>query len=201
MRLSILFLITAAIAFETGAACADSADQSPSAAEGAIAYLPVGPARPDKAALDAFWQAARESDGAARLSDTYQVRWFGIDEPTTNQILKYIADGDKTGTFTLPWILSETGQAMPQVGDSIIVIDYSGNPRLAINLTQIQTVPFGQIGPEHTALDGPSVRELSVWTPIHRDFWNGELARFDRSVTDDMPVLVESFEVVYSGSQ
>jgi uncharacterized protein YhfF len=133
--------------------------------------------------------------------DDYQVRWIGLDDATTDQVLSLIRAGDKTGTFTLPWIVEHTGQTIPAVGDTIILVDFRGHPQQIVRLTEIETVPFGQISTAHTALDGTPVRDLSIWRPLHTEYWNALLAPYDLSVSDEMPVWVEKFELLYDSDQ
>ena len=160
-------------------------------------YIPAGPARPTAAALQRFWAAARAALPGADLAADYQVRWIGLDDATTRQIFELIEAGDKTGTFTLPWIVARTGQPEPRVGDCIILIAFDGTPTLLVRLTAIEEVPFGEITARHTAVDGTPVRALEVWKPLHTQYWNGLLAPFAMSVTDSMPVLIEKFELLY----
>ena len=163
-----------------------------------MTYLPDGCTHPAQADLDSFWQAAKAAD--ASLPDSYQVRWIGLDDDTTRQILGLIEAGDKTGTFTLPWIIERTDQPASNVGDCVILISFDGKPAQVVRLTAIQQVPFGEITAEHTAIDGTPVRPLEIWKPLHTDYWNGLLAPFSMSVSDDMPVLFEKFELLYSHS-
>ena len=161
-----------------------------------MTYLPDGCAKPDQAALEAFWQAAQDTLPEAGLPNDYQVRWIGLDAESTWQIFALIRAGDKTGTFTLPWIVDRTQQPTPRVGDAIILIDFDGTPTMLIRLTDIEDVPFGEITNEHTAVDGPPVRDVAIWRPLHTQYWNAMLAPFDLSVSDDMPVWIEKFEVL-----
>ena len=90
---------------------------------------PARPARPD---LDEFWRAANQELKEARLGEDYQVRWIGLNDETTKQILELIQIGDKTGTFTLPWIVAKTDRVMPEAGDAIILVDFDGAPKLLV---------------------------------------------------------------------
>ena len=128
-----------------------------------------------------------------------QVRWIGLDRDSTEEVLELIAIGDKTGTYTLPWIISATDLADPTVGDHIVLIDIDGNPRILVELTLIEQVNFGAITSEHTAIDGTPVRDLTVWKPLHTQYWNALLQPFNKKVDDDMPVLVEHFKLIYAG--
>jgi uncharacterized protein YhfF len=162
-------------------------------------YLPEGPARPDKTSLDAFWARARAANAAAGWPADYQVRWIGLDAPSTREILDLIRSRDKTGTFTLPWIVERTDQPAPQAGDCIILIDFDGAPALIVRLVRIHRVRFGTITAADTAVDGSPVRDLGVWKPLHTRYWNALLMPYGLGVTDDMPVWVEQFEVAWEG--
>ena len=56
---------------------------------------------------------------------------------------------------------------------------------------------FGTIGSEETALDGPPVRDIEIWKPLHFEYWNGLLGEYGKRCSDKMPVIVEPFELVY----
>lgn len=160
-------------------------------------YLPEGPAHPTRAALDAFYAAARAANPTLRLADDYQVRWIGLDAETTRQIFDLIRARDKTGTFTLPWIAERTGQPAPRAGDSLVLIDMNGRPTLLVRLTQVRTAVFGKVTAADTAVDGSPVRDPAVWVPLHTQYWNELLRPFGLAVTDDMPFWVEQFELLY----
>ena len=80
----------------------------------------------------------------------------------------------------------------------IILIDYSGAPRILVETTALETVPFGGITAAHTAVDGTPVRDLAVWKPLHTAYWNPMLQPFGLEVSADMPVVIEAFRLVYS---
>ncbi len=160
-------------------------------------YLPDGPARPTRAALDAFWAAAKAACPDAALGETYQVRWIGLDAPSTQQIIDLIRIKDKTGTFTLPWIVSRTDQPEPQAGDDIILIDFDGAPTLLVKLTRVDSIRFGDVTAADIAIDGSPVRDLAAWKPLHTSYWSGLLEPFGLSVSDDMPFWAEPFELIY----
>ncbi len=160
-------------------------------------YLPEGCERPQRAALDAFWSAARAAAPSLAGAPGYQVRWIGLDADSTRQILDLIRAGDKTGTFTLPWIVEATGEPAPRVGDCLVLIDIDGRPVLLVRTTRVHLVTFGAVTAADTAIDGTPVRSREVWKPRHTQYWNALLAPFGRTVAADMPFWAERFELVY----
>ena len=95
---------------------------------------------------------------------------------------------------------NQAGDPMPQVGDAIILVSFNGKPKTLLRLTVIEKVAFGNVTEAHTAVDGSPVRALDVWKPLHTAYWKERLRPFGLSVCDDMPVLVEKFEVLYEVS-
>ena len=161
-----------------------------------IMYLPEGPRRPARKALDDYWRAACGRIPALAAGRPYHVRWIGLDHDSTEDVLELILAGDKTGTFTLQWIIERTDHPDPESGDPIVLIDFAGNPRVLVRLTKVYAVHFGEIAEQDIAIDGSPVRSLEIWRPLHTQYWNALLAPFDLEVTDDMPVLVEHFELL-----
>lgn len=159
-------------------------------------YLPEGCARPDPDALADFWAAAKRA--LPGLSgDEYQVRWIGLDAESTRQIFDLIRAGDKTGTFTLPWIVERTGLPVPKRGDLIVLIDFDGTPTMLLRLTDVRNVVFGRVTAADTAIDGSPVRDPAVWKPLHTAYWGALLAPFGLAVSDDMPFWAEPFELLF----
>ena len=159
-------------------------------------YLPSGPQQPDPHELKTFWRRARADWPALKAGRDFHVRWIGLDHASTEEIIELIETGDKTGTFTLPWIVERTDHPNPHVDDPIILIDFTGQPRLLLRLTRIYSKLFGQITAEDIAIDGSPVRSLDIWQPLHIGYWNALLSPFKLEVSDDMPVLIEHFELL-----
>lgn len=162
-------------------------------------YLPEGPTRPTPAVLDRFWSAARAAVPSLADATGYDVRWIGLDAPTTRQIFDLIRARDKTGTFTLPWIAAATHQPDPTPGRCLVLIDFDGTPTLLVRLTRVYEVAFGAIGDADIAVDGTPVRTLEIWKPLHTAYWNALLQPFGREVSPDMPVWIEAFDLLYDG--
>jgi len=160
-------------------------------------HLPAGCERPDPRALAAFWAAARVR--VPELADAmgYAVRWIGLDAPSTRRILDLVRASDKTGTFSLPWIVEATGAPAPRVGDRLVLIDIDGRPVLLVRTTRVALLRFGGVTAADIAIDGSPVRALDVWKPLHTRYWNALLAPFGREVTDEMPFWAEEFELLF----
>ena len=150
---------------------------------------------PDQGPIDDFWNQA--VNFIPTLSGDHQVRSIGIDEETTGLIINFIKAGEKVGTFSLPWVMTAENLPMSYKGLPIILLSFDGKPELAVQLTKVFETSFGEIDSGVTCIDGPPVRDPDVWIPLHQDYWNGMLAEYGKACSDDMPVLVEKFKLVY----
>ena len=154
---------------------------------------------PDQQPIDDFWNQA--VNYMPTLTGDHQVRSIGIDEETTGLIISFIKAREKVGTFSLPWIMKAENLPMSHEGLPIILLSYDGKPELVVQLTEVFETRFGDIDIEVTSIDGPPVRDPEVWIPLHTNYWNGLLKDYGRSCTDDMPVLVEKFKLVFPNSE
>ncbi len=160
-------------------------------------YLAPGCATPEDSKLDAFYSEAIAALPLQKLPPDYQVRWIGANDEVTRNILDLFRSGDKTGSVTLPDVVKHTGQPEATVGDTTILINFDGSPGILIRTIKIEEVAFGEITEEHTALDGPKVRALDVWLPLHEPYFNMLLAPAGKTVQPDTPIWFETFEVLY----
>ena len=161
-----------------------------------IAIAGDGPEQnPDVDLLDAFWQQAIKA--VPDIARDHQVRSIGIDEETTDLIIEFIKTGEKIGTYSLPWLMEAEGHPKAMPDTPIILVSYDGIPKVVVQITSVYETTFGEISLNDTSLDGPPVRDLDVWIPLHTDYWNGLLSKHNRVCTPDMQVLVEKFKFIY----
>ena len=151
---------------------------------------------PETEPIDDYWN--RVIALKPELAVDHQIRSIGIDEETTVLIIGFIKEGEKVGTFSLPWLMESENIPASHTGQPIILLSYDGKPEIVVQITDIEETTFGKIDYEVTKIDGPPVRDPEVWIPLHREYWNNILKPYGRSCTDDMPVIVERFQLVYS---
>ena len=159
-------------------------------------YLVAGSTPPDPIVMDEFFEQARRSL-STDLPDTYQVRWIGANHESTDAILAHIRAGDKTGTVSLPWVAEKRGCEPSKAGHVMILINFDGSPAVLLRITKVQTVAYEDIALEHTSLDGPSVRALDIWLPLHTPYFEMLVKPYGLTVTDAMPIWFETFELLY----
>jgi uncharacterized protein YhfF len=125
------------------------------------------------------------------------VRRIGTDDRMVNLIIERIATGEKTVTFSLPWLRERLDQPEPVPGLHVVVLDAAGNPALLLRFTRVKNRLFGEMTAADIAHEGLPMRSLDAWRPLHQAVWTEKLAPYGLAVSDDMPVTAEHFELLY----
>ena len=155
------------------------------------------PTPPTESALDNFLTKCESALPGTNARKAYRTRCIGWNLETSTSICEHVVAGDKTGTFSLPWLHGSLPDTKPDIGQFVVLSNFDGAPQALLRTMALTLVTCKDIDETHTALDGPSVRDLTVWRGIHTTYWNSLLEPLGREVEDDMPVIVERFVCVY----
>ena len=160
----------------------------------------VGDVR-DELGVEAYWRACLPSFAEPPADGFYRVRSFGRNEGINRVILDLIQQGEKTATFTSPWIYEGDRNATPVVGGYSVVTDLAGEPNFVIRTIGVDTKPFNAVTEADSQYEGPAVRPIEAWREVHWRFFTDMLAPLGRSPSHDMPVTVERFEVICAATE
>lgn len=166
----------------------------------ALVFLMASAASADEGAVAAFWRKCAPQLSAPPADGFYRVRTFGRDQARSDRIVSLIAAGEKTVTFTSPWIYDGDKTLTPVTGGYTVVTDFTGAPALVLRTTAVKTVAYKDVSEADSRYEGPSVRTLEAWRRVHWDFFTDALKPKDKAPSEDMPVTVERFEVVCKNS-
>lgn len=145
------------------------------------------------AGLTSFWADARSAHPS--LPEEPPQAWaFGATREHADDLLALVLAGTKTGTAGALWDDEADGEAVPEVGDLSIILDGAGAPRAVLEVTEVSTVPFTEVGDKHAGSEGEGDRSLADWRSIHETFWRDHGAR---GFQPDMPVVCERFRLLY----
>lgn len=149
--------------------------------------------------VPAMWRAAllhlgEDPDTSGRpLSGFY----FSDNEQDANGLAKLVKRGRKRATSPSQWYFELRGEPIPQPGDLHVVTDWSGVAQCVIRTTRVEIVRYDQVTAEHAAAEGEGDGSLEYWRETHWWYYQRELAGSAFTAGPDMPVVCESFELVY----
>ncbi len=128
---------------------------------------------------------------------------LGMPGPMRDRLVQGVLSGEKTATSSLLIEWEHDGDQLPEVGDRSTVIDSSGAPVAILELTRIDVLRLGDVGPDIALAEGEGFTDVDTWRLAHERFWNEHslpelpVGLID-SLDDDTLVVVEHFRMVFS---
>ena len=144
-----------------------------------------------------FWntfQATLSHDASAFF---YEAFHFDDNEPSANSLCALVLSGQKRATAGLLWAHEHENKPLPTVGALSVVTDWPGTPRCVIESTEVKVVPFDRVTERFAAIEGEADGSLKYWREVHWECFSRECARIGREPVMEMPVVCETFRVVY----
>lgn len=121
---------------------------------------------------------------------------FGVGADQADELLGLVLSGVKTRTSGALWDFEAEGEPLPEAGELSILLDGAGHPRALLLMTQVRIMRFADVDAEHAFGEGEGDRSLETWRREHEHFFT-ENAAHDRGFSTDLPVVLQSFEVLY----
>ena len=148
-------------------------------------------------AVAEFWKKFCDASGADRTASFYEAFHFDDNEASANQLGALVLAGTKRATASLASLYESPAHPAPTSGALSVVTDWSGKPLCVIETLSLGVVRFEQVTAEFAATEGEGDGSLEHWLRVHWDYFSRECARLGRERSPDMPVLCETFRVVY----
>jgi uncharacterized protein YhfF len=150
--------------------------------------------------IEEFWTAAQKA--VPGLSGTPKVRQLTANREVAENLLKRIVAGLKFGTCSLPWLHGRTPGLAPETGALIIYTDADGKPRALVRQKKPQYVAYGDVNDSHTEVEGEgsAAKQADTWRKIHGPHYGKQLEAAGLTLSDDTPIAVERFEILYPKS-
>jgi uncharacterized protein YhfF len=149
----------------------------------------------DQAAIQRMWHAFRQAAGVdAELSGAFA---FGDNPAMADDLSELVLHGPKRATAGLELAYERENEAVPRPGDHWVVVDGQGQPVCVIRTTEVQIKPLNQVDAAFAWDEGEGDRSLAYWQEAHRRFFTRYCQQVGVPFADDLPVVLERFEVVW----
>jgi uncharacterized protein YhfF len=122
---------------------------------------------------------------------------FCSDEESANNLASLVLQGEKRATAGLLWSYEAENEPLPEVGQLSVITNWDGEPQCIVEVTQVEITPFNQVTAEFAFTEGEGDKSLEYWRRVHWEFFSMECAEIYREPTQDMPVILEKFKVVW----
>jgi uncharacterized protein YhfF len=149
--------------------------------------------------VEAFWREFCRLHGVP-TDARHDVFAFGDNPALIDELLALVLHGPKRATASLLTEFEAKGEPLPVVGGHSVVLDSDGRPRCVVRTSEVQIAPFSQVDEAFAfAFDeGEDDRTLESWREGHRRYFGRVCARLGRPFAEDLPVVLERFELVWA---
>lgn len=153
----------------------------------------------ENASVKKIWDAFLSSmEVAVNGINKYEAYRFGNDEESANQLAALVLAGKKRGTSSLYDLYEIEDEKLPAVNDYSIILNWEGEAQCIIQNTSVFLVPFNEVTSEFAKQEGEGDLSLDYWRSVHRKFFVEAINETGKEFSEDMLVVCEVFDVVYS---
>jgi uncharacterized protein YhfF len=147
--------------------------------------------------VEAFWREFCRLHGVAP-GERHDAFAFGDDPALQDELVTLVLRGSKRATAMLVLEHEVGGDPMPVEGGHSVVLDGAGRPRCVIRTTEVRVVPFRDVDPAFAHDEGEGDRTLASWRENHRSYFGRACDRLGRTFAEDLPVVLERFDLVWA---
>ena len=147
--------------------------------------------------IEKFWSNFLNHAKLNSNTKYYEASYFGDNKELANELLALVLEGKKRATASLLKSYEAEGAEPPQIGSYSIITDWDGKPHCVIQTIAITIIPFNEMTFEICKSEGED-ECLETWQDGHRRCFTDEAEELGFIFTEDMEILFEDFEVVYT---
>lgn len=126
----------------------------------------------------------------------YEAWAFG-DAP--DELANLVLRGIKTGTSSAYPLYELGNEPLPQKGEYSVILNSKDEAVCVIKTVNVEMLSFKEVGEMHAYKEGEGDRSLKYWRQVHKKFFETCMTEAGLMFDEDMLVVYEEFEVVYSG--
>jgi len=150
-----------------------------------------------KAYLDSFLSSLSAED---RLHTTHaDSYYFCSDEESANHLANLVVQGKKRATASLLWSYEADNEALPEVGQLSVITNWEGEPQCIVEVTEVEITTYNEVTAEFAFIEGEGDKSLEYWRRVHWEFFSMECEEIGKEPSEDMPVILEKFKVIWKG--
>ena len=151
----------------------------------------------DTATVERFWRTFCTQHGIDP-GVRHDVFAFGDSPALQDKLLQVMLHGPKRATASLVLEHELAGNPLPMAGAFSVVLDGAGRPRAVIRTTAIDIRSFSEVDAAFAWDEGEDDRTLASWREGHRRCFTRDCARLGRTFSEDLPVVLERFALVWA---
>lgn len=148
--------------------------------------------------IEQYWQHFINDYPQYRHQNYISFAFCGEGHPMADELAELVKKGIKQATSSLAILYDKTGEDMPKVGDISIILNSSNQPVCIIKNTVVSLIPYNEMNDTHALKEGEGDKSYKYWKETHDIFFKDYLAEYNLPFSEQLLVLFEEFEVIYT---
>ena len=146
-----------------------------------------------------MWDNFTKSNPEFKKDQLPESWFFHNNKEDANRLAELVVSGKKkAGSGLYSWY-KDAKADLPKIGTKHIITDFDGKAQAIIENKKVDTIPFNQISNEYAEKDmGTTIEPLKKWKKAHWDFFATAMKESDQNPTEEMRVVCESFETIWT---
>jgi uncharacterized protein YhfF len=127
----------------------------------------------------------------------FDVYHFCSDQKNADTCAELVIKGEKRATTGLLWGYEHEREPLPEVGQLTVITNWEKVPQCIIETTSVMIKPFKEVDAEYAFEEGEGDKSLEFWRKEHLKYYSAECEDLGVKPSQDMPVVLERFKLVY----
>lgn len=146
--------------------------------------------------VEAFWARVCEQHGIS--ADSYHTRTFGDPKYAEygDHVTQLAIDRVKRATAHLAMDFELNNVPRRIAGDYWVILWENFTPACLLEIVNVEVRPFKNVDLTFAAREGEGDGSLEYWRQCHEEYFKLQLSDWGKPWSDDLPVVLESFELV-----
>lgn len=129
------------------------------------------------------------------VSAGYNAWAFGA---AADELAEPVVQGIKTATASAYPLYEIENCPLPDVGGYNVILNAKDEAVCITQTTKVYVLPFHEVSGEHARKEGEGDLSREYWRTVHRTFFSDCLKEVDLTFDENMMVVCEEFEIVFT---
>ncbi|WP_299116012.1 ASCH domain-containing protein [uncultured Winogradskyella sp.] len=146
-----------------------------------------------------MWDDFTKANPEFKQEELPESWFFHNNKIDANRLAQLVVSGKKQADSGLYAWYKAANADLPSVGAKHIITNFEGKAQAIIQIKKVDTIPFNKISETYAKMDmGTNISALKKWKKAHWDFFSQTLEESGNKPTENMLVVCESFETIWS---
>ena len=146
-----------------------------------------------------MWNNSTNSNQKFKKDKLPESWYFHNNKEDANRLAELTLNGKKKASSGLYSWYEDANADLPKIRTKHIITNFDGKAQAIIEIKKVDTIPFNLITKNYAEMDmGVEIHVLKKWKKVHWDFFASTMKESEGKPTENMLVVCEWFETIWT---